>query len=249
MLEVAALRRELFPHRALRGDVELQRDEARDLPASIESRLDGEVDPVRLAGLRVVAHLAHERLACAHLLLHERHRRRIGLGPLEALEELAGAATDAVLERESRESAEAGVPPGDRSPGVGEQHGPARELYGLGEAVKVLVSFLLEVNRLEHTEVLGDLVVRIAEHRSLGLHPVHVPIALHQPELELPRLAGRHGALQDQAILVVVAGDRQRDRGLDLARFIADLVDEHLDLSGFYAGYKGCRGGRRLIRG
>lgn len=34
-----------------------------------------------------------------------------------------------------------------------------------------------------------------------------------------------------------------------LARFIADLVDEHLDLSGFYAGYKGCRGGRRLIRG
>jgi transposase len=28
-----------------------------------------------------------------------------------------------------------------------------------------------------------------------------------------------------------------------LARFIADLVDEHLDLSGFYAGYKEGRGG------
>jgi hypothetical protein len=28
-----------------------------------------------------------------------------------------------------------------------------------------------------------------------------------------------------------------------LARFIADLVDEHLDLSGFYVGYKEGRGG------
>jgi len=31
-----------------------------------------------------------------------------------------------------------------------------------------------------------------------------------------------------------------------LARFVADLVDEHLDLSGFYAGYKGS--GRAAVR-
>ena len=34
-----------------------------------------------------------------------------------------------------------------------------------------------------------------------------------------------------------------------LARFIADLVDEHLDLSAFYAGYSEGRVGRRSIRG
>ena len=34
-----------------------------------------------------------------------------------------------------------------------------------------------------------------------------------------------------------------------IARFIADLVDEHLDLSAFYADYREGRGRRRSTRG
>ena len=42
---------------------------------------------------------------------------------------------------------------------------------------------------------------------------------------------------QDQLFLVSQSLDKWLPQE-HLARFIADLVDEHLDLSGFYAGYR-----------
>ena len=46
----------------------------------------------------------------------------------------------------------------------------------------------------------------------------------------------------DQLLLVAASLDEWLPQE-HLARFIADVVDEHLVLSGFYAGYKEGRGG------
>lgn len=200
-----------------RGGVGLDRDEAQRLTSIVERDPGRDLDPVLAPALGVVEHLAVERRARRDRRSHVRHRRAIGVRPLQ---DAARRVPAHLVEGVPGPDRERRVDPLDANVEVGDHHRVVGQVRDLCQARELALVEPL-TGDVGHDPAPAD-------HRALGvaLGPDHVAAppnaALGEADAILDdALGGLRGRHQPREVVRFDACAQRLERGLDLAWRVA----------------------------